>query len=122
MATIEDPIRIKFVALAPVLNERTQRLWAAAEAQVLGRGGLARVSAATGMSRTTIAEGIEELKDLRGKDPKSEAGGRIRQAGGGRKLLEEHDPGLRPALDALIEPLTRGDACPYSSAPSNAAK
>jgi hypothetical protein len=109
METTEEIVRAKFQAMAPVLNERTRRLWAGAEAEVIGRGGLALVSAATGLSRTTIAEAIRELSELREKEPKSEASGRIRRPGGGRKRLEENDPELQTALDALIDPVTRGD-------------
>ena len=47
----EATVRRKFEVLAPVLNERTLRLWAAAEAESMGRGGIKCVSAATRLSR-----------------------------------------------------------------------
>ena len=59
---VETTLRTKYEALAPVLNERTRRLWAAAEAKAVGRGGIAIVARATGMSRTRIARGIVELE------------------------------------------------------------
>jgi hypothetical protein len=101
-----ERIRRKFQALAPVLDERARRQWAAAEALELPWGGLTAVSVATGLSRTTIIAGIREIQD-RGTAPLP--AGRIRRPGGGRKFLEDTDPGLWGALDALIDPVTRGD-------------
>ncbi len=95
-------VRAKFVALKPLFDERTRRRWAATEARAIGRGGIARVAEATGMSRTTIKAGIEEL------DQPME-GGRIRGPGGGRKPLVEHDPDLLVALEKMVDPATRGD-------------
>ena len=97
-------VRTKYEALAPVLNERTRRLWAAAEAEAVGHGGIALVARATGMSRTRIARGIEELSS---EDPLD--GGRTRRAGGGRKRIVDTDPTLVSDLDALLEPITAGD-------------
>ena len=99
-------IRRKFRALAPVLDERSRRQWAAAEAIELAWGGVTAVAAATGLSRTTIAAGIRELES---QTPATVREPRIRRAGGGRKRLRDIDPGLLSALDALIDPLTRGD-------------
>jgi len=99
-------LRRKFQALAPVLDERARRHWAATEAAELPRGGVSWVAAATGLSRTTILAGMRELRD-----PGSDAAppGRIRRAGGGRLCVEKADPGLEEALDVLIDPVTRGD-------------
>ena len=97
-------MRTKYEALAPVLNERTRRLWAAAEAEAVGRGGIAMVARATGMSRTRIARGIQEL---RSDDPL--AAGRTRRAGGGRKRIVDSDRTLVWDLDALLEPITAGE-------------
>jgi hypothetical protein len=55
------------------------------------------------LSRVTLTQGIKELRAA------PLAPGRIRRSGGGRHALTAHDPGLAPALDALVEPLTRGD-------------
>ena len=97
-------VRTKYEALAPVLNERTRRLWAAGEAEAVGHGGIALVARATGMSRTRIARGIEEL---RSEDPLD--AGRTRRAGGGRKRIVDTDPTLVSDLDALLEPITAGE-------------
>ena len=89
------------------LDEATLRVWAAAEARSLGRGGISRVAQATGMSRTTIYAGLSELEP---EAPPERCGrGRIRAAGGGRKKLFDKDPTLLSDLDALVEPMTRGD-------------
>jgi len=89
-----------------VLDERARRHWAATEAAELPRGGISWVAAATGLSRTTILAGMRELHEP-GVD--AVPAGRIRRAGGGRLCVEEADPGLEEALDALIDPVTRGD-------------
>ncbi|MGH7965514.1 MAG: ISAzo13 family transposase [Candidatus Binatia bacterium] len=105
-ATIVERIRRKFQALAPVLDERSRRQWAGAEALELARGGVATVAAATGCARNTIAKGMREVQSHRdGAMPSS----RLRRLGGGRKCLVENDPGLWDALDMLIDPMTRGD-------------
>jgi hypothetical protein len=105
-AIIVERIRRKFQALAPVLDERSRRQWAGAEALELARGGVTTVAAATGLARNTIAVGIREVQSqLAG----TAAGQRIRRVGGGRKCLYENDPGLLGALDSLIDPMTRGD-------------
>jgi hypothetical protein len=101
-----ERIRRKFQAMAPLLDERSRRQWAAAEAMELPYGGVTSVASATGLSRTTITAGIGELrKQVAGRTLASN----IRRPGGGRKYLEDTDPGLWDALDALIDPLTRGD-------------
>ena len=89
------------------MDERRRRQWAAAEARELGWGGVSAVARATGLSRTTITAGLREL-ELPSKQRAVE-GMRIRRPGGGRKTLAETDPGLLAALEALIEPVTRGD-------------
>lgn len=97
----------KYKALAPEMNERSRRQWAACEARDLGYGGVSLVSVATGISRPTISVGLREL-DLP-KRQRESAALRIRQAGGGRHRVTDHDPDLIAALEALVEPLTRGD-------------
>ena len=89
--------------MAPVLDERARRLWAAAESVAIGYGGDALVSAATGLARETIRNGRREL--ARGVDATT----RIRRAGAGRPRVNQTQPGLQAALEALVEPLTRGD-------------
>lgn len=90
-------------ALAPYLDERQRRLLAGAGARVLGRGGLASVVRVTGMSANTVRKGRAEF------DAGVGSAGRVRQFGGGRKRATERDPGLLGALDALVDPETRGD-------------
>ena len=94
--------------LAPLLDERTRRLWAAAEARAMGRGGITRVAEATGMSRGTVRAGVRELDSA--TPPAPQAGvARVRAPGGGRKALADRDPGLVKALEYLLDPFTRGD-------------
>lgn len=97
-------IRRRHDLVSPYLSERTQRIWAAAEATVIGRGGISLVCEATGISRVTLTKGKQELQN---DDP--EDINRIRQRGGGRKKLSTHDPRLLEDLDRLIDPCTRGD-------------
>jgi len=102
-------IRRKFHALSSVLNERTRRLWAASEARELGRGGIARVVEATGMSRNTVVAGMRELEATENEAPVKGKRPRIRRPGAGRKSVTETSPGILEALESLVEPLTRGD-------------
>ncbi len=90
------------------MDERLRRQWAASEAQSFGRGGVSAVSRATGMSRNTVRRGLAETA-LRKGQRKARLDTRIRRPGGGRKALTESDPGLWPALEALVEPMSRGD-------------
>src|SRR5436189_5448102 len=101
---MEATIVGKFVVMAPLLDERARRLWAAAESVAIGYGGDALVSAATGLARETIRNGRREL--ARGVDATT----RIRRPGAGRPRVHQTQPGLEAALEALVEPLTRGDA------------
>jgi hypothetical protein len=89
--------------IAPHLTEKQRRLLAGAAAKTLGRGGGARMARISGLSRPTVYAGVRELQDP--PDPQ----GRIRRPGGGPKRLAERDPGLLAALDALVDPDTRGD-------------
>ncbi|NET44759.1 ISAzo13 family transposase [Okeania sp. SIO2B3] len=102
--TIQD----KYELLWPYLNEKTRRIWAAIEAQSLGWGGITLVAKAAGLSRTTIHGGMDNLCKSDGTT-RSDYSDRIREFGGGRKLLEEKDPTLLTDLELLIEPATLGD-------------
>ena len=102
-----DPIRIRFNKLAWALDERMRRLFAAAEASALGRGGITRVAQATGVSRRAIHVGLQELSNL--KEPVENSPKRIRKEGAGRKSVIQTDVGLMTALEKLVEPMTRGD-------------
>ncbi len=94
----------KFDALARVLDERTRRLVAAAEARAVGFGGVTAVAQASGLSRGTVIRGIAELKTA----PSPARGQRIRRKGAGRKRTVEQDAALKRDLEALVEPVTRG--------------
>jgi transposase len=99
----EQVLGAKFDALLPHLDERQRRLALGAEARSLGHGGIGLVARSAGVSRKTVAAGVEELEE--GGEPL----GRTRRPGGGRKRVTETDPGLADALDGLVEPETRGD-------------
>lgn len=107
-AAVVQWVQDKYQALSTLLNERSRRLWAAAEARSLGRGGVAAVIAATGMSSATVYRGLGELEA-------AETGrailppDRVRKPGGGRKAAVDKQPELATALEALVEPTARGD-------------
>ena len=92
-----------YALLVPHLDERTERLWCAAQAQSLGHGGITKVQKATGVSRPRITRGMQDLLA-----PALERGA-VRRSGGGRKRLTMGDAMLLANLDALIEPTKRGD-------------
>ena len=90
--------------LAPELNERTLRLFAAAEARCLGRGGISLVARAIEVSRDRISRGMHDLETQKKLEPD-----RIRRPGGGRKREVRGNPGIKKDLEQLISPYTRGD-------------
>ena len=97
-------IKARFEALAPHLNERARRLFAASEARAAGRGGIAAVAEVTGVARSTIGRGLAELRGDEGASSR-----RIRRPGGGRKPKLETEPGLLDALAELVQSAIRGD-------------
>jgi hypothetical protein len=97
-----EPIRERFSAVAPFLDERGRRLVAAAEAFAAGYGGIAAVAMATGVAPSTIGRGLKELAS-------DEPSGRIRRPGAGRRRTVSKDHTLLHDLKALVEPTTRGD-------------
>src|SRR5215472_15659505 len=106
-----DPVelvRSVFELLEPVLDERTRRLLAAAFAEALGHGGVTRVTEATGIRHKRVVAGKRDLQEL-ARSEDSALLTRVRRPGGGRKAVEEQDPKLIEALEALIEPTTRGE-------------
>src|SRR3989304_8016345 len=108
MSEAVQRVKTKYALIRPYLDEQVLRIWAAVEAQTLGRGGITKVSEATSLSRTTIYVGIQELESgNQGDDVKRS--GQIRKSGGGRKKLKDKDPTLLQDLDNLLEPATRGD-------------
>ncbi len=100
----EHAIGERYRALAGELDERRRRLWAGAEALSHGRGGQAAVVRATGMSATTVAKGMREIRA-----GETLQAGRVRRAGGGRKALTETDATLLSDLQALVSDEARGD-------------
>jgi len=102
-------IRQKYASLSSAMNERMRRQWGASEARSLGWGGVTAVAAATGLTRKTIHKGIRELAAA-ALDPASVLPpGRARRAGGGRKPIQQSQPGILAALESLVEPTARGD-------------
>jgi len=105
-ASKEAAIRQRFESLASTLDERQRRWWAASEAKAWGYGGVSLVSRSTGISRRTIHVGLRELQG----DPTAALEiGRVRRSGAGRPTATQTQPGLLAALDALVEPTSRGD-------------
>ena len=107
-AMIAEGIRRKFEALQPVLDERSRRQWAGAEAMAAGWGGVSMVSLATGLSRTTVGIGVRELA-ARSRPDAPAVTMRVRRPGGRSKSLLTVDPQIVAELEALIAPETRGD-------------
>ena len=98
----EDGIRQRWESIGCKLDERSRRLFAAAEVEAAGYGALAIVSKITGIARSTINRGEDDL----GEGPLPD--GRIRRKGGGGKPLIESDPTLASDLRDLVEPATLG--------------
>jgi hypothetical protein len=98
-----DAIRQRWEAVGSDLDERGRRLFAAIEVRTAGWGGLAVVAKITGLARSTINRGEDDL------DAEPLPKGRVRRRGGGRRALCQADPGLVPALKSLVEPATLGD-------------
>ena len=103
----EDGLRVLVETVLPHLDERQRRLFLAAEALCLGRGGIVSVSEVAGVSRSTVQSGVGEI------EAGVEVTTRVRAPGGGRPRLEDKDPTLLDDLDSLVEPGSRGDPmCP----------
>ena len=98
-----EAIRQRWRLFGQKLDERGQRLFAAVEAQTAGHGGIMAVHEITGIARSTIGRGLDELEDP--LQPK----GRVRREGGGRQAVADGDPTLVADLERLVEPATMGD-------------
>jgi hypothetical protein len=96
-------IRDRFSAVGRNLDERSRRLFAAAEARAAGHGGITATSRATGIARSTIGRGLKDLSD-----PDALTGA-IRRSGSGRPALTAADPALLEHLRQIVEPATMGD-------------
>jgi len=100
----ESAIRERWLLVREELDERGRRVWAAAEARSHGRGGIAAVVRATGISDATVRRGMREVQN----GTRAPAG-RVRRAGAGRPSITVREPGLEQAVLALIDGATRGD-------------
>src|SRR2546421_798614 len=103
MEVTGEMLAAKLETIFPHLDERQRRLLMAAEARALGHGGIRLVARAAGVREATVSLGVDELEA--GAEPL----GRARRPGGGRKRAADADPGLVPALLALVEPQERRD-------------
>ena len=99
----EEAIRLRWEAVGAKLDERGQRLFAAAEVRAAGWGGLKAVTEITGLARSRINRGEDDL------DGEPLPKGRVRRTGGGRRSVAEKNPDLIPELKRLVEPATLGD-------------
>lgn len=102
---LEAPIRRKWELLKATMDERARRLWAGAEAEAIGRGGITWVARATGLAISTVTLGRAEVRD--GADADDVVN--VRREGGGRRRHEVVYPELVAALHDLVQPATRGD-------------
>jgi len=87
------------------MDERVTRLWAGAEAEAIGYGGIAAVARATGLAISTVTIGRAEVRA--GATPDNLV--KVRRKGGGRPRHEVAHPELAPLLETLVDPVTRGD-------------
>lgn len=99
----EQQIAEKFAIVLPHLNEKQRRVLLAAEARALGWGGISKVAKATGVSRVTIHKAVSEIEN------KTIPAERIRKLGGGRKDITQYHLDILDKLEALVDPVTRGD-------------
>jgi len=106
----KNAIQTKWNLVSPLLNERARRLWAVAEAEALGWGGISLVSEVTGLSRQTIHTALKAAREQApGEYSKPVKTGRVRSEGAGRKRLADSDTTLVRDLELLVDPATRGD-------------
>ena len=102
MDITDEALSDYFEAVLPHLDERQRRLNVGAVAVMLGRGGRTKVSELTGMSRSTVTRGANEI------EAGVEVTDRVRAEGAGDKPAIEKQPGLWDAIDKLVSPTTRG--------------
>jgi hypothetical protein len=105
-----ERVHLKYQGLHSIMDERVIRMWAASEAAALGRGGIAAVFKATGISRKRIRDGLRDLEaETRNPSKVPPRAQRVRRAGAGRPQLVKKDSTLLSDLDSLVDPMTRGD-------------
>jgi len=102
---IDEKAAKRIQKIVPILDENQKRMYLAAEAESLGRGGISQISEVLGVSRNTIAAGIKELSGAVELAP----AGRIRKEGGGRKSIGQTQPGIMEALEGLVSESSYGD-------------
>jgi transposase len=102
---IDEKAAKRIQKIVPILDENQKRMYLAAEAESLGRGGISQISKVLGVSRNTIAAGIKELSGAVERAP----AGRIRKEGGGRKSIEQTQPGIMEALESLVSESSYGN-------------
>ncbi len=106
---MEEKTANRIRKVVPSLNEHQRRVYLAAEAEALGRGGIKAVSDLTGVHRNTIAAGLKELRSSEGKRDDKEDSGRVRRRGGGRKSTVQSQEGILNALDGLVDNSSYGN-------------
>jgi transposase len=102
-------VQEKYDTLAPMMNEQLRRRWAGCEAMAIGRGGISAVAVATGLSRNTVARGMQEVEETMPELAARVRQGLVRKPGGGRPPISSQDATLLPDLRRLLESTTRGD-------------
>jgi hypothetical protein len=90
-------IKTRFSAISPFLDERERRLFAASEARAAGHGGIVAVARATGIARSTIGRGLDDLQS-----ETLQSSQRVRRSGGGAKPATETQPQLLETLKELV--------------------
>jgi hypothetical protein len=100
----ERAVRQKWRLLRATLDERARRLWAGAEADAMGFGGVAAVARATGLAISTVRKGRDEAR----AGARREDVVKVRRSAG-KRPFETARPEVWPALEKLVDPVTRGD-------------
>lgn len=106
---IETALKKRYALILPHLSERQKRLLVAADAQVYGHGGIVKVYRASGIAKSTVHRGIKELNTTNDDSHQIMPTERSRRSGGGRKKIQETQPGIVEELDSLVDPDGRGD-------------
>src|SRR3989304_7813672 len=103
-ANAKTIIQLKYQKMLPILNEKSRRYWAAIEAYAYGWGGVAAVCKVTGISKATIHKGLKEIHNKNSLDSN-----RLRKKGGGRKKIINQQSSIIAAIEAIVDPTSRGD-------------
>ena len=99
-------VRNRILTMLPILDEYQRRIFLASEAQMLGYGGISCISRISGISRVTITHGLNEIRN---QGVTKQSNGGSRKKGGGRKSINDSQPGITQELEKLIEGHTKGD-------------